>query len=127
MPTYTLPQFNVGTSVWTPPHNPAGNPPDFTGVLVQWYVYSRTPTMLFHPGSGRWLPMIILRIPYAFAVTIVPDWIFGIAGSLPQGPHYVKVQYKQLMHAGFPNTYYALFCLQCNANGSIPLVPLPTP
>lgn len=126
MPVYTTPNFNCFLDAWAPPAVPALNPPTFVMIQCQVYAYSRTPQLMWHPGSGRWLPVIIVRIPFAFAVTIVPDWIFKSPGSFAQGPHYMRVQYLQLMHTGFANQYYALYCLQCNANGSIPRVPLPS-
>lgn len=126
MPIYTAPNFNVLASVWMPPRNPAGFAADFTNVACQVYMYSRTPTLLFHPGSGRWLPQILIRIPFSFAVSIPPDAIFRPAGTSPQGPDNYKVQYKVRMHSGFPNQYYSLHCLQCNDNGTIPRTPLPT-
>jgi len=126
VPVYTVPNFNVFCDMWAPPTTPAANPPSFAAVQCQVYVFSRTPQLMFHPGSGRWLPVIIVRIPFAFAVTLGPDWIVAVAGSFAQGTSYVKSQYLQLMHAGFPNRYYAMYCLQCNANGTIPKTPLPT-
>lgn len=126
MPVYTVPDFNTFLDMWNPGHVPSANPPDASNVQVQVYVYSRVPQLMLHPASGRWLPVIIIRIPFAFSQLIRPDTIFKANGSLPQGPHYYKVQYTQEMHTGFPNQYYALYCLQCNANGTIPKTPLPT-
>lgn len=126
MPVYTPPNFNAFLDVWVPPATPATAVATFTNVSVQVYVYSRTPELMLHPASGRWLPVIIIRVPFATSVTITPDWIYKANGSLPQGPHYYKVQYIVEMHTGFPNQYYALYCLQCNANGTIPRTPLPT-
>jgi hypothetical protein len=126
MPTYLPPTFNNFLDVWLPPATPAANPPTFTAIQCQTYVFSRTPQLYLHPPSGKYLPLIIIRLPFAFAVTVRPDWIFRANGSAAQGPHYYKVQFVQEMHTGFPNQYYALYCLQCNANGTIPKIPFPT-
>lgn len=127
MPVYTPPNFNVVGDMWLPPLTPAANPPSFTGVSFQPYIYSRNPTMMFHPGSGRWLPVIIVRIPFGFSVAVPADTIFRHSVGTTQGPNYYKVQYLQRMHSGFPNQYYAAMSLQCNSNGTIPKLPLPTP
>jgi len=126
MPIYTPPNFNILADIWMPPANPAAGPPTFTAVACQQYVYSRTPELSLHPQSGRWLPVIIIRVPFAFPITIVPDMIWKQTGSLPNGPKYYKVQWVVLMHAAFTNQYYAQYCFECNANGTIPKVPLPT-
>jgi len=126
MPTYLPPNFNLLLDTWAPPATPAANPPTFTNVACQLYAYSRLPELMFHPASGRYLPLIIIRLPFAFPVQVKPDWIFRTNSSPTQGTFYYKVQYVQEMHAGFPNRYFALYTLQCNANGTIPRTPLPT-
>jgi len=126
MPIYTTPTFNVSTSVWTPGHSPATHVADFTNVMCQVYVYSRTPPLMYHNGSGRWLPQILIRIPFSFPINVLPDTIFRPSGSSPQGFDNYKVQYKIRLHSGFSNQYHSLYCLQCNDNGTIPRTPLPT-
>lgn len=126
MPTYTPPNFNAVCNVWVPPALPSAAPPTFVGNLYQVYMYSRTPTLLLHPGSGRWLPLIIIREPFAAAVHLAADWIVSHT-TVPGVPQmYYRVQYVQRMHVGFPNQYFAAMSLQCNANGTIPRLPLPT-
>ena len=126
MPIYSPPNFNVLCSVWFPPHVPSANPVDYTQ-LLQVYVYSRTPQQMFHPGSGRWLPLTIIREPFAAGAHLGIDYI--VQHTQPPGvpTAYYKVQYAQRLHVGFPNQYFAYPALQCNANGTIPRVPLPTP
>jgi hypothetical protein len=122
---YLPPNFNVTCNVWQPPHTPAANLPDTAG-LFQIYLYSRTPQMLLHPGSGRWLPLIIIREAFAAAQHLGINHIVGHTGP-PLAPNaYYKVQYALRMHVGFPNQYFAYPSLQCNSNGTIPLTPLPT-
>ena len=126
MPVYTPPNFNVLANVWVPPANPAANLPTFVNVAYQIYVNARLPELLFHPGSGRWLPLIIIREPFAAAVHLAVDWIVEHTQP-PVVPRAIyKVQYVQRMHVGFPNQYFAAYCLQCNPNGTIPKTPLPT-
>lgn len=125
-PVYVPPQFNVLASVWRPPNLPSLGAPNFTLVTVQVYTYSRTPQQMLHPESDRWLPVIIIRFPYTSAIHWRTDDIFS-HNAIPQEtiPYY-KAQYVVRMHAGFPNQYMAAYCLQCNANGTIPRTPLPT-
>jgi len=127
MPVYTPPVFNVVADLWLPPAVPAANPPSFTAVSMQPYINSRNPPLLLHPGSGRWLPVIIVRIPFGFPIFLPIDAIWRYGVGTTQGAEHVKVQYVQRLHTGFPNQYYAAICLQCNANGTIPKTPLPTP
>jgi hypothetical protein len=126
MPTYSPPNFNVLLNLWTPPATPAGNPPTFTNIACQLYVYSRIPELYLHPPSGKYLPLIIIRLPDAFPIQIKVDWIFGETPPIPQVVTYYKVQFFQHMHAGFPNRYWGLYCVQCNSNGTIPRVPFAT-
>jgi hypothetical protein len=126
MPNYVAPNFNVVADLWSPPAVPSTSAPTFTAIACQIYTYSRTPQLMFHPGSGRWLPVIIVRLPFGFPIVILPDMIFKSGATTTQGPDYHKVQYIQRLHVGFPNQYYACYCLQCNANGTIPKTPLPT-
>src|SRR5580765_2880791 len=100
-------------------------PPDSSG-LFQIYIYSRTPQMLFHPASGRWLPLIIIRESFAAAQHIGVNYIVKHSQPPLVPDAYYKVQYQMRMHVGFPNQYFAYPSLQCNANGTIPLTPLPT-
>jgi hypothetical protein len=126
MPIYTPPQFTASCSIWKKPAVPSGGPATFTNVLLQVYAYSRTPQLLFHPGTGRWLPVIIIREPFAAGNHLGIDDIVSHTQP-PLVPNaYYRVQYAQRMHVGFPNTYFAYMSLQCNANGTIPLLPLPT-
>ena len=126
MPTFTPPNFNVSADVWLPPLVPATSPPSFTAVACQPYVYSRAPQLMLHPGSGRWLPCIIIRLPFAFATALPPDSIFRIPTAAAFPTDYYKVQYVLRLHTGFTNQYYSLVSLQCNDNGTIPRTPLPT-
>jgi hypothetical protein len=123
---YTAPNFNAVCNVWKKPATPAGGPPTFGGVLYQIYVYSRTPSLLLHPGTGRWLPLIIIREQFAAGNHLAVDDIVGHPTNLLPLVQYYRVQYSQEMHHGFPNQYYAHYSLQCNANGTIPYLPLPT-
>lgn len=127
MPVYTPPVFNALMNVWDPPATPGSGPPTFTNIACQLYVYSRTPTLLWHPGSGRQLPLIIIRLPFTTPGLPRIDSIWRAGAVPPVFPdQYFKVQYYQVMHYGFPNEYWALYCLQCNLNGTIPRTPLPT-
>lgn len=125
MPTYLPPNFNATCDVWIPPNTPAVNLPSFNGPY-QVYIYSRTPQLIFHPASGRWLPLIIIREPFAAGAHLGIDYI--LSHSQPPGTPaaYYKVQYALRMHVGFPNQYFAYPALQCNANGTVPKTPLPT-
>lgn len=123
---YTPPNFNVSANVWLPPAIPSSSGPTFTAVACQFYTYSRTPQLLLHPATGRWLPAIIIRIPFTFPALLPPDTIFTSTVATNQGNFYYKVQYALHLHVGFPNQYFSLFCLQCNQNGTIPRTPLPT-
>jgi len=125
MANYTLPDFGLAADVWNPPATPAANPPTFTGVHCQVYTYSRTPQQMLHPGSGRWLPVIIIRLPITYPVQIRIDSIWTYT-AITQPQEYLKVQYVNRMHTGFANQYWAAYCLQCNANGTIPRLPVPT-
>jgi|SRR5580765_1703751 len=122
---YLAPNFNVTCNVWFPGHVPSINLPDSSG-LFQIYIYSRTPQMLFHPASGRWLPLIIIRESFAAAQHIGVNYIVKHSQPPLVPDAYYKVQYQMRMHVGFPNQYFAYPSLQCNANGTIPLTPLPT-
>jgi len=126
MPIYLPPNFNAACDVYVPPALPSTGPPTFTGVMYQIYQYSRTPLLLFHPGSGRWLPSIIIREPFAAALHLGVDWIVEHTQppGVPRGIY--RVQYAQRMHVGFPNQYFAYISLPCNTNGTIPKTPLPT-
>jgi len=126
MPTYLPPNFNLSCSIWRHPRVPTSGAPDFTGVLLQVYAFSRTPQLLFHPGSGRYLPLIIIREPFAAGLHLAIDDVVEHTQppGVPRGLY--RVQYAMRMHVGFPNQYFSYPSLQCNANGSIPLTPLPS-
>lgn len=126
MPVYLPPNFNTGCSIWKRPAVPAVNLPTFTGVLLQIYIYSRSPELLFHPGSGRYLPLIIIREPYSAANKLAVDDIVQHTSHPAAPDQFLRVQYALHMHVGFPNQYFAYPSLRCNANGTIPLTPLPT-
>jgi len=126
MPTFTPPVFAPVYSVWKSPALPSAAPPTFTNVSLQVYVNSRTIPLLFHPGSGRWLPCIMIREPFAAGNHLRVDDIVGHNTNLLPGVQYYRVQYSQTIHAGFSNAYYGHYSLQCNANGTIPYLPLPT-
>lgn len=126
MPTYTPPVFNVVAQVWAPPALPSTGVPTFAAYNLQVYTFSRVPPVLFHPGSGRWLPLIILREAFANAVHLGINYIVSHSFPPLTSQPFYKVQYAQLMHVGFSNQYFAYYCLQCNSNGTIPRTPLPT-
>lgn len=126
MPLYTPPNFNVAADVWLPPAVPSSSAASFTGVSCQPYVYSRAPQLMLHVASGRWLPVIIIRLPFGFPANLPPDTIFRVTTSAPFPDDHYKVQYVLRLHTGFTNQYYSLVCLQCNANGTVPRTPLPT-
>jgi len=126
MPVYLPPTFSAVHSVWKKPAVPSGGPPTFTGVPLQVYIYSRTPELIFHPGSGRYLPLIIIREPFAAGNHLAIDDIVSHAQPPGVPSAYYRVQYQLRMHVGFPNQYFAYPSLQCNSNGLIPLSPLPT-
>jgi hypothetical protein len=126
MPIYTPPVFVPAYNVWKAPTVPSTSAPTFGAVSLQVYVYSRQPPFLFHPGSGRWLPCISIREPFAAGNHLRVDDIVSHATNLLPGIQYYRVQFSQTVHAGFSNAYYTHYSLQCNANGSIPYLPLPS-
>lgn len=126
MPTYSPPNFNALLDVYQPPATPAANPPTYTNVLCQVYINGRVPYQMFHLGSGRWLPGIIIRLPFAYSATLRIDSTWRDKVVCPTSPVNYKVQHMAKLHTGFPNQYHSLYCLQCNDDGTIPQTPLPT-
>jgi len=102
---YTLPNFNLLCDMWDPGHAPGlGDPPDHVAVPCQLYVLSR--------GSGA--PQLQLRVPSTiiglniFVGTTPPvGSATGVEIDLFPGYYFAVTGNAVVMHAGFPNEYWA--------------------
>jgi len=122
---FTLPQFINNLDFWVDPHTPAGGPPDFTNQPCQIYTYSKAPFFWFDSTSGKWFPIIIIRVPDAPAFDYRPGGIFGKDLAFPNDDLLFLSLWRVRMHVGFPNVYKQHYCVQCTRAGAPVVQPRP--
>lgn len=113
---YPVTVYPLVGSVWKTPLKPSANPFSFTNVAFQLYV---DPHWTFPvPTAGaliNYVPVMIKTPPtlhvYNRNDIIQPDT--GVA-------EYYLVGAAEHIFKGFPQAFDALYCFQCNANGTVP-------
>jgi hypothetical protein len=115
---YTLPVFNVATKVWNVGNTPDDGPADFTGVLVQFYIYSRVSFDVQPCDLELYQPPIQVRMPIASSAV----WSSGQIWEVPEDSgFYYRARFKDRVHLNFPNEYNVVFVVQCGSDG-IPIL-----
>lgn len=116
---FSLPNFNLTCNIWDPGHSPgAGDPPDFSAVPCQLYVFSRT----------NILPGYMLRIPKGITGLTLTAGTFLGAGSgfelsgMP-GHFFSTLTRPFIVHCGFPNEYYATMLIETDDTFTIAHTP----
>lgn len=95
-----LPDFNLVCNIWRPP-DVVTDPPTFTNVPCQLYIYSRTSTDIKPGAFDTYNPTIMLRVPKGTDLQ-VDDVVEAAAGD---GWLYT-VRFTDRMHRGFANEYF---------------------
>lgn len=115
---YTLPIFNVATKVWNVGNTPDDGPADFTGVLVQFYIYSRVSFDVQPCDLELYQPPIGIRMPIASSAV----WSSGQIWEVPEDSgFYYRARFKDRVHLNFPNEYNVVYVVQCGSDG-IPIL-----
>ena len=103
MPAYVLPDFNLLADQWVYTNKPSLGPPDRVDIPVQFYINSRDPNSQFDPQ---------IRMA-SFAV---PTVSFNDCFECPKGSgRYYKTQKAEVVHPGFPNEYWGIIVVRCDA------------
>lgn len=115
MPFY-LPNFNLVAMGWAIGITPNTGAPEWDEWPCQLYVQPRQPGR-GHEFQGEPQQPIttIMRMPTANFDAYAGTDIWEIPAH---SGNYYKVFYKETMHLGFPNEYYALFVTQCDGDGT---------
>jgi len=113
---YTLPVFNVTMDVWDAGHVPSVDDPDFEGVALQFYVYSRVSFDVQPCELELYQPPIQLRLP----VSSLAIWSSGqVFECPPESGRYYRARFKERVHLGFVNEYLVVYVAQCNDAGQL--------
>lgn len=113
-----LPDFNLLMHGWVHPNNPDnGDPPDFVDIPCQLYYESRQgSSAISYMSSQEWPTSVVFRMPLGEIVEWMSAWIVGWNDPLGNDTYY-RPFFKQRVHAGFPNEYLAMLCVQCADDG----------
>lgn len=123
MPTYTPPNFVNHLDAWVQPATPAGGPPTYTNIPCQIYTWSKAANLYRDSGTGKDVPIIIVRVPDVLGVDPIAGWIFGKDLPSPNDDNMFLSLFRMRMHAGFPNVYKQHYCVRCNRVGAIVVPP----
>jgi len=114
---YRLPNFNLLMSVWVTGTTPIADPPSYTNVPCQKYIWSRFGGQdMEYDDSLLWVPAVCLRIPWDNADEWADGEIFMPTGN---NPLYYRAAWKETMHDGFTNQYRVVIVAQCDAAGAV--------
>jgi hypothetical protein len=111
---FTPPVFNLLADIWFCGNTPAEGDPDFENQNCQLYLPSRVTLGFDRTTHDYLISGIQVRLP----AEAVVNWQSTNILEIPaESGRYFLAQFKEYQHAGFPNQYLLIVCLQCDDTG----------
>lgn len=103
MAAFLLPTFNLLADQWISPNKPSLGAANRFNIQVQLYIDARNPGAQFDP---------FIRMSNVAVATVAFNDVF----ECPQGSgRYYKAQKCEVVHCGFPNEYWSILTVRCDA------------
>jgi hypothetical protein len=122
---FTQPQYVNQLDVWKSPRTPSSGAPDFTNVHCQVYSYSKSVNWWLDHTTGKYSPVIILRLPTTTPVEILPGDVMGKFAGPGGIDEFYLLLFRQPIHTGFPNAYFYCPSVRCTQTGAVIVPPKP--